>query len=72
MESKIMDKLDLLKSAGFSNEFINHIEQFEKDEMFSFQTDLPSNENFTRIVHDSSELYMVSQTKKDSNSLIIK
>lgn len=66
-----MNKLDLLKSAGFSNEFIDHIEQFEKNEMLPFHADYFSKEIFFSIVHDSSELFMESQTNKDSSFLII-
>lgn len=67
-----MDKKELLKSVGFSNEFISHLERVENEDLYSFQIEGFSNENLNLSVHDSSELYMEKQLKRDfSNGKIM-
>ncbi len=60
-----MEKKELLKSAGFSNEFIKQLERIENEDIFNFDNNEFSNENFVFSVHDTSELYMEKQLKKD-------
>jgi hypothetical protein len=69
MANKIMEKKELLETVGFSSEFINQLDRVENEDLYNFQTKAFSNESFDLSVHDTSELFMENQLKKDSNSL---
>lgn len=67
-----MEKIDLLKSVGFSNEFIDKLNEFENNDSFNYEPFTFSNESFDYSVKDTSELYFEKQQSRDTNSLIAK
>ncbi len=67
-----MEKKDLLQSIGFSNEFIDKLNEFENNDSFNFKPFTFSNESFDYTVKDTSELYFEKQENKDTNKLIVK
>jgi len=67
-----MEKKDLLQSIGFSNEFIDKLNEFENNDSLNFEPFTFSNESFDYTVKDTSELYFEKQENKDTNKLIIK
>lgn len=67
-----MEKKDLLQSIGFSNEFIDKLNEFENNDSLNFEPFTFSNESFDYTVKNTSELYFEKQENKDTNKLIIK
>lgn len=67
-----MEKLDLLKSIGFSNEFIDKMKEFDNEYSFNYDQFTFSNESIDFSVKDTSELYFENQQSRDTNSLIVK
>ena len=53
-----MNKYDLLKSIGFSDEYISHLKTFEDNEVYVFESDVneykPSSNDVSNVIVDES------------------
>lgn len=66
-----MEKKELLKSIGFSDEFISHLEKVEEENLYDFNETIIVNVDFSLLNHDTSELTLRNQIMKDTNRLAL-
>ena len=66
-----MERNELLKTIGFSDDFIQKLDEYENKGII--QIDEPSflNESFEPTIHESSDFHFGKQVIKDSSSLIV-
>ena len=67
-----MKKNDLLKSIGFSDEFIEHLENSKKDGLSCVEQHDFSDRRFSFESNDTSELFVDKQIKTDFNNIFVK
>jgi hypothetical protein len=66
-----MEKSELLRIIGFSDEFLSRLENFEKDSTFINDEFSLSDEITYYSVHDTSELFINKQMNENSTEIMI-
>lgn len=67
-----MNKNELLKSIGFSDEFIAKLDSYEKEQRYEVEEQSFPNDISEYVVKDTSDLYFENKENTDSNRLIFK